>query len=212
GPQPRPEGGDSSAEPNTLTVPGLLIQGAPKEERPTLLATLQAPTSPANLAAAARSVPVSAPPAVIEGPAQRATTVPDPRLSGRLVYTIAIQMPNITSFSGSWIVWFAESEPLRDQTASTIRAPAPLRKVDPKYVPAAADEKVEGKVRLAAVIRKDGRVEHVELLQHLDERLDQSSEEALVKWEFEPARRNGIPIEVDAVFEIPFHIAPKVPK
>jgi TonB family protein len=93
-----------------------------------------------------------------------------------------------------------------------MQAPHPLRKVDPKYFPAALDEKVEGKVRLAAVIRKDGHVERVELLQHLDTRLDQSSLEALAKWEFEPAVRNGTPIDVDAVFEIPFHIAPKVPK
>lgn len=211
GPQPRAEGGDSSAQPSPLTVPGLMVQGAAKDERPTLMAMLQPPTSPANLAAAARSIPV-APGALVETPAPRTAAVPDPRFAGRLVYTIAIQMPNVTSYSGSWIVWFAESEPIRDQTAPTIRAPVPLRKVDPKYVPAAADEKVEGKVRLAAVIRRDGRVERVELLQHLDNRLDQSSQEALAKWEFAPALRNGVAIDVDAVFEIPFHIAPKVPK
>ena len=93
-----------------------------------------------------------------------------------------------------------------------MRPPRPLRKVDPKYVPAAADEKVEGKVRLAAIIRKNGHVERVELLRHLDNRLDQSSAEALAKWEFEPATRNGTPIDIDAVFEIPFHIAPKSTK
>ena len=49
----------------------------------------------------------------------------------------------------------------------------------------------------------------VELLQHLDPRLDRSAAEALGKWEFEPARRNGIPVDVDAVFEIPFRLAPK---
>ena len=212
GPQPRPDGGDSSAQAGPLTIPGLLIQSAGKDERPTLMATLQPPTSPANLAAAARSVPVTAPGATGETPAMRVTTAPDPRLDGRTVYTIAIQMPNVTSYSGSWIVWFAESEPMRNQAAAAIRAPAPLRKVDPKYIPAAADEKVEGKVRLAAVIRRDGHVEHVELLQRLDDRLDLSSEEALAKWEFEPALRNGVAIDVDAVFEIPFHIAPKVPK
>lgn len=212
GPQPRPEGGDSGAQASAVTVPGLLIQGGEKESRATLMATLEAPTSQTNLSAAARSVQVIAPGAAVGTQARRATVVPDPRLSGRLVYTIAIQMPNVTSYSGSWIVWFAEHEPARDHTAPAMRAPLPLRKVDPKYIPAAADEKVEGTVRLAAVIRRDGRVERVELLQHLDDRLDQSSQEALAKWEFEPALRNGVPIDVDAVFEIPFHIAPKFPK
>jgi outer membrane biosynthesis protein TonB len=52
-------------------------------------------------------------------------------------------------------------------------------------------------------------VDSVVLLRHLDPRLDQTAEEALSKWIFEPARRNGAPIDVDAVFEIPFFLAPK---
>jgi TonB family protein len=86
----------------------------------------------------------------------------------------------------------------------------PLRKVDPKYVPDAIQERVEGSVRLSAVIRQDGHVESVHLLRHLDSRLDRSAEEALGKWIFEPALRNGTPIDVEAVFEIPFHLAPRV--
>ena len=61
-----------------------------------------------------------------------------------------------------------------------------------------------------AVIRQDGHVESVHLLKHLDLRLDQSAEDALAKWVFEPALRNGIPMDVEAVFEIPFHLAPKL--
>jgi TonB family protein len=211
GPQTRADGGDASGESATLAVPGLLVRSGSKDAQPTLLAAMEPPTSQTNLRAAARSVPVARSETSIDAPV-RITAAPDPRLAGRLVYSIAIQMPNVTSYSGSWIVWFAEHEPLRDQPMPNMQAPHPLRKVDPKYFPAALDEKVEGKVRLAAVIRKDGHVERVELLQHLDTRLDQSSLEALAKWEFEPAVRNGTPIDVDAVFEIPFHIAPKVPK
>jgi len=211
GPTPRPDGGDSSADGGQLTVPGLFVRGGAHDERPTLVAVLEPPTSRRNLAASSRPVAITkdTEPAVAQ--AARATA-PDPRLSGRVVYTVAIQMPNITSYSGSWIVWFAEREPVPGEALPTMQAPHPLRKVDPKYIPAAVDEKVEGKVRLAAVIRRDGHVERVELLQHLDNRLDQSSQEALAKWEFEPAVRNGVPIDVDAVFEIPFHVAPKVPK
>jgi TonB family protein len=63
-------------------------------------------------------------------------------------------------------------------------------------------------VRLVAVIRKDGRVDSVRLLRHLDDRLDQSAQEAMGKWQFEPAIRNGQPVEVDALIEIPFRLAP----
>ncbi|MGA2742326.1 MAG: energy transducer TonB [Bryobacteraceae bacterium] len=86
--------------------------------------------------------------------------------------------------------------------------PVPLRKVDPKYFPGAVADRVEGNVRLAAVIRKDGRVESVRLLRRLDDRLDQSAQEAMAKWQFEPALRDGRPVEVDALIEIPFRLAP----
>jgi outer membrane biosynthesis protein TonB len=45
-------------------------------------------------------------------------------------------------------------------------------------------------------------------LRHLDDRLDQSAEEAMGKWQFEPALRNGQPVDVDALIEIPFRLAP----
>ena len=71
---------------------------------------------------------------------------------------------------------------------------------------------MEGTVRLFAVIRKDGRVDSVALLRRLDDRLDRSAGEALAKWEFTPALRNGLPVEVDAVFEIPFRLRPRPSK
>ena len=79
-------------------------------------------------------------------------------MAGRVVYSIAIQMPNVTSFSGSWLVWFAEREPVPGAAPRQMRPPVVVRKVDPKYVAAAAAERVEGTVRLFGVIRKDGHV------------------------------------------------------
>jgi TonB family protein len=141
--------------------------------------------------------------------APRVAEAPDPRLAGRVVFEVAIQMPNVTSFSGSWLVWFAEHDPIPGAAAPDIKAPAPLHKVDPKYVASAAAEHIEGKVRLYGVIRKDGRVANIALIRHLDARLDRTAAEALSQWVFEPAERNGRAVEVDAVFEIPFHLAPR---
>jgi periplasmic protein TonB len=84
----------------------------------------------------------------------------------------------------------------------------PTHKVDPKYVASAAAERVEGKVRLSAVIRRDGHVDSIAILQHLDDRLDFSATQALQKWEFEPAKRDGRTVDVDAIFEIPFRLEP----
>jgi len=139
--------------------------------------------------------------------APQVSSAPDPRLEGRVVYQVAIQMPNITSYSGSWLIWFAEHDRANGRHI-TMTPPEPIRKVDPKYIVSARRDHVEGSVRLFAIIHKDGHVDSVELVQHLDARLDQSAIEALLKWQFEPAKADGIPVDVEAVFEIPFHLAP----
>jgi TonB family protein len=147
------------------------------------------------------------PPAAAES--ARTVKAPDPRLEGRAVYTISIQMPNVTSFSGSWLVWFAERRPLTGNPPADIESPVALRKVDPKYYRDAVSDRVEGTVRLFAVIRKDGQVDGIEILRGIDSRLDRSAAEALAKWQFQPAKRGGIPVDVDAVFEVPFRLAPR---
>ena len=206
GPKPRAEGGDAAGDGAQLAVPGLLAREGSKDDRPTV-ATNLSPTSRENLLAAARLGLNHTPPAA--PPQASAAAAPDPRLEGRVVYRVAIQMPNVTSYSGSWIVWFAEREQIPGGPTRNFEPPLPLRKVDPKYIPAAAAERVEGNVRLFAVIRRDGRVDAVALVQHLDDRLDRSAEEALARWEFEPARLDGAAVDVDAVFEIPFRLAPR---
>ena len=40
-------------------------------------------------------------------------------------------------------------------------------------------------------------------------RLDRSAADALAKWQFQPAKRGGVPVDVDAVFEVPFRLAPR---
>jgi TonB family protein len=208
GPALRAEGGDGDAADATIVVPGLLAHGGAKDPQPVLMAAA-APTSRETLREAVRlrSPAVSPPPS--PAPPARMATAPDPMLEGRIVYMLAIQMPNVTSYIGSWTVWFAEREHRPEAASPEMRAPTPLRKVDPKYVAAAIDERVEGRVRLSAVIRKTGRVDSILLLRHLDDRLDRSAQEALAKWEFAPALRDGVPVDVDAVFEIPFRLAPR---
>jgi TonB family protein len=209
GPELRPKGGDGGGEAAAVVVPGLMARGG------------SSAIPMADSGAGARAIPAALPrpkgmdllhplDGIMPSPEAHATRVssaPDPLLEGRVIYTMAIQMPNITSFSGSWMVWFAERTTGGGKAA--VDPPEPLRKVDPKYIATAVAERVEGKVRLSAIIRKDGHVESVVLLHHLDPRLDQTAEEALAKWIFQPARRGGVPIDVDAVFEIPFFLAPK---
>ena len=212
GPEPRAQGGTGANGIALLNVPGLVVKGGAKDTQPTLVANFS-PTSKENLLAAARSVTRAAPKVPAAPSAPRVAEAPDRRFAGRVVYAIAIQMPNVTSFSGSWLVWFAERAPDPEGTTGAaprqMRPPEVVRKVDPKYIAAAAADRVEGTVRLFGVIGKDGHVGGVALLRQLDERLDRSAQEALAKWEFTPALRDGVPVDVDAIFEIPFHLAPR---
>ncbi len=134
---------------------------------------------------------------------------PDPQFNGREVHTLAVQMPNITSYVGSWIMWFAERTPDGTRAGRGLQPPVPVHKVDPKYFPEAIAERIEGKVQLVGVLGTNGRVYTLHVLKSVDPRLDRSAAQALLKWRFEPAQRDGLPVEVDIIAEIPFLLAPR---
>jgi TonB family protein len=210
GPQISPDGASAAGDGKGLTVPDLYVRGA-REAKPDLIAqAFAAPSSALTLRAAARGVEpgATADPAGQAPPgAVKVSSAPDPRFNGRDIYMMVIQMPNLTSYSGSWLMWYADRT-AREAGLAPVSPPVAHRKVDPKYVAAAADDRIEGKVQLACVIAKDGHVSNVELVLGLDDRLNRSAEEALAKWEFTPATRRGEPVAVDVLVEIPFRLAP----
>jgi TonB family protein len=223
GPVLRPKGASAEGSGTGLNVPDLFVRG-PRDKKVDLIAqAYAAPTSPESLRAVISSrgesmVPahVAAAPDVVPAsnaaPHAAATKVsgaPDPRFNGREVFMMAIQMPNITSYSGSWLMWYSDRT-LREAGLAPIAPPVAHRKVDPKYIATAVAERIEGRVTLACVVDKQGHVSGVELVRGIDDRLNRSAEEALSKWEFFPATRKGEPVEVDVLVEIPFHLEPKI--
>jgi protein TonB len=66
---------------------------------------------------------------------------------------------------------------------------------------------VEGTVTLYAVIRIDGSVADIRVLDSLDERLDQNAVQALARWHFRPGIKNGEAVAVEAVVQIPFRMS-----
>ncbi len=133
---------------------------------------------------------------------------PEQIFASKKIYKMLVNMPNLNSATGSWILNFSE---LRTDSAgpqadsSEVSAPGPLRKIDPKYPPTLINEHVEGEVVLYAVIRRDGSVDSIQLVRGLDEQLDSNAMNALSQWKFRPATKQGTPIELEAIVHIPFH-------
>jgi TonB family protein len=136
---------------------------------------------------------------------------PEKILSGKEVFTLRVDMPNLTSTSGSWVLNFAQLDdnlPVYQRPKGKLAGPVPLRKVDPKYPQLAIKQRIDGEVILYAIIRKDGHVDSIQLVRGVDPLLDQNAMDALARWEFRPATREGQPVDLEAVIHIPFHFKP----
>jgi TonB family protein len=120
----------------------------------------------------------------------------------RKSYSMILNMPNLNSAGGSWVIRFAEKA--QNDVASDLTAPQATRKVDPGYPTELMKENVQGTVILYAVIHRDGTVGNVRILSSVDERLDQFALAAMSRWQFRPATRNGNAVDLDAVVTIPF--------
>ncbi|MGA9308645.1 MAG: energy transducer TonB [Candidatus Sulfotelmatobacter sp.] len=142
----------------------------------------------------------------------------------RKYYSLSLNMPNLNSAGGSWIIRFAALQkdsiptspssrapasdpPAEASSQGDLSAPVATRKVDPAYPLQLMNQNVGGTVILYGVIHTDGTVGSVRVLRGVDDRLAQFATEAIEKWKFQPATRNGVPVDVEATFWIPFHPA-----
>jgi len=117
-------------------------------------------------------------------------------------YSMILNMPNLTSAGGSWIIRFAELK--QTGAAGELTAPVATSKVDPAYPPELMRKNVEGTITLYAVIRADGSVGEIRVLAGLDDMLDENAMRALEHWRFRPATKNGAAVDLEAVVFIPF--------
>jgi TonB family protein len=120
----------------------------------------------------------------------------------RRFYQMTLNMPNLNSAGGSWIVRFAE---LKDgPTQGELFSPLLTVKADPAYPSELQRENIHGTVTLYAIIHSDGSVRDIRVLDGADDRLDQYAREALARCRFEPALKDGVPVALEAVVAIPF--------
>jgi TonB family protein len=206
---------------------GHMGASAAPETRKGDTATAEASGRSGAAAAAPSSVYVAPPPAKISGsavvsaPAAPSARADEPGASsdapsmerienqvfgGRRRYSLRLNMPNLTSATGSWIIRFAELKAADASSPGEISSPEPVRKVDPLYPAALRNDRVEGVVILHAIIRTDGSVGDVRVLEGFNDELDANARTALEQWRFRPGTRNGVPVDVEAVIRVPFRV------
>jgi TonB family protein len=137
-------------------------------------------------------------------------SAPEQIFSRRRVYSMNVNMPNFNSATGSWIIHFSELH-LSGAASHTgnVAAPVPVHKVDPKYPSTMMEERIEGEVILYGVIRQNGTVDSIQLVRGIDDRLNANAMDAFKEWKFEPATRDGQPVDLEAIVHIPFHAPPR---
>jgi TonB family protein len=155
------------------------------------------------LLASATPPRVPAPPRVSsEVPANAVHGFERTRFHERKLYDMTLNVPNLNSAGGSWVMHFAELKDAEKQ--GDLVAPVATHEVDPGYPIELMRQNVQGTVMLSAVIHSDGSVGDVRILRGVDDRLDEYASAALSRWHFRPATRNGDPVALQAVVMIPF--------
>lgn len=217
------ENGSGSSRKGVSDLPaGLYVGNTAAKTSPVSGDPGKAPTSSVNpnLVASVR------PPRVTSAPARPVQPESAAKLSDaertvfgdRKFYSVTLNMPNLNSAGGSWVIRFAELSHGVDNhdsgnhhdtpvSAEDLSQPMATRKVDPKYPLQLMRENVAGTVILYAIIHADGTVGSVRVLRGVDDRIDQFASQAVAQWQFQPAMKNGSPVDVEATFQIPFRPA-----
>ena len=89
---------------------------------------------------------------------------------------------------------------------SGITPPTLLREVKPDYTEEARRRSLEGDVVLEIVVRRDGAVGDVKILQGLGGGLDARAVDAVRQWRFSPAQRQGVAVDVIVEVAVEFKL------
>jgi protein TonB len=80
-----------------------------------------------------------------------------------------------------------------------------IRRVTPTYPPVARAAKIQGTVRFAAVINKEGHIDGLKLVSGPAPLVGAASE-AVKQWQYQPTLVNGRPVEVETQITVDFKL------
>lgn len=92
------------------------------------------------------------------------------------------------------------------RVGGAVSAPRAIYDPDPEYSEEARKAKFQGTVILWVVIGPDGRPHDIKVSRSLGMGLDQKAIEAVRKWRFQPAMKDGQPVAVQVNIEVNFHL------
>jgi len=87
-----------------------------------------------------------------------------------------------------------------------VSAPKIVSKVGPGYTKKAKQDKVQGTVLLDLIVGADGAARKIQVIRSLDSGLDKQAIKAVSHWRFEPAKKAGKPVAVQAHVEVNFRL------
>lgn len=87
-----------------------------------------------------------------------------------------------------------------------VTAPRAIYSPDPEFSEEARKAKYQGTVVLWIVVGPDGRTHDVRIQRSLGMGLDEKAIDAIARWKFEPARKDGIPVAVEVSVEVNFRL------
>jgi TonB family protein len=87
-----------------------------------------------------------------------------------------------------------------------VTAPVPLNSVEAHYTNAARKAKIEGNCWISIIVDANGMPQNAKVIRGLDPGLDQNALDAVRKYRFKPAMKDGIPVPVMVTIQVAFKL------
>ncbi len=86
-----------------------------------------------------------------------------------------------------------------------VKAPVPVETPNPSFTDEAIRSRITGRVVLAGIVRRTGRVDSLKVVQSLGYGLDEEAERVVAnQWRFKPALKDRHPVDCYVTIEVTF--------